>query len=70
MKWITIDKAKPKFGQDYLCLSGGRVFIGTLGVTKQTASGVVHEFDSEEHNPKTVTHIAAITLPEKEVTNG
>ncbi len=74
MKWIEIEKAKPKFGEQYLVTMGKDCAVAQLSESKTTESGVVHTFVIKEYDhdvPITPTHIALITLPgKKEVDNG
>lgn len=72
MKWISIEKAKPRFKQDYLIVdeNTGAAVVAHLLETKQTESGLRHTFTDGNDAEFRATHIAAITLPEKEVTNG
>lgn len=68
MKWITIDKAKPKFDQQYLVSDGYQAEIAYLESSTSTSTGVKHKFNgSAVPYP---SHIAAVTAPEKEVDNG
>lgn len=70
MKWIEISKAKPKFGKQYLVATKEGVHLATLGCTKQTSTGVAHEFDNESTNPITnATHIAIVENPNTPLTN-
>lgn len=65
MKWIPIDKAKVKFGQEYLVFhTGGTPSVGTLSESKVTASGIAHTFQVQiQAEPVPATHIAIITEP-------
>lgn len=74
MKWIEIEKAKPKFKQDYLIIEKitGAAVVAHLSQTMQTANGLKHAFTWDDQNTYEATHIALITLPsaeKKEVPN-
>lgn len=66
MRWIPIDKAKVKFGTEYLIASDDMGFaIGMLLKSETTASGIKHDFYSDKIAHITATHIAIITDPNK-----
>lgn len=70
MKWIPIDKAKVKFGQQYLIAAksegGSGVHLGRLDKSETTQEGIKHTFVIDLDMKVTATHIAIITDPNKE----
>lgn len=61
MKWIPIEKAKPKFNQDYLVATATSVQLKQLESIEVTQDGKSYNFwvPDDQH----VTHIAAVSNP-------
>lgn len=67
MKWITIDKARPKFDVQYLVASSTGIELATLKGTNKTKDGLQHIFATTdpESTLANVTHLAVVDNPNK-----
>jgi len=63
MKWLEIQKAKPKFNQQYLIANTAGIYLGALEKTEQTMAGLSHTFKAGELELTQVSHIAQVENP-------